>query len=202
MQVVCFLFVFVALCHIQAYENLDGLIIVLCGHGTMGEYVASDDPGPHVMEKNKQRRVSLDDIREHWSAKQCKTLASYPKIILKVACRGFNLAETLKIRLPHRGPVMRGGASVKWVHPLAEFVTIYASMPKSTIFDGGAGRGSYLVNALDEILRNDEYRFEDLDSMVLRLRRGVGKMSSAKEWVQVEHSHSKKIFLFRKEADG
>ncbi len=191
--------IFVSLYPIEAYENLDGLIIVLCGHGTMGEYVASDDPGPLVMAKDKQRRVSLDDIREHWSAKQCKTLAAFPKIILKVACRGTHEVETVKIRLPHRGPVMRGGASIKWVHPLAEFVTIYASMPKSMIFDSGAGSGSYLVDALDEILRNDEYRFEDLDSMVLRLRRGVGKMTCAKEWVQVEHSHSKKIFLFRKE---
>ncbi len=89
---------------------------------------------------------------------------------------------------------------MKWVHPFAEMVSIYASMPDEPTTDStGRRTGCYLVSTLDEVLRNPKWRLETLEAICLRMRRGIGNKTCAKEWVDVEHTHSKPILLRRKE---
>ncbi len=72
-------------------------------------------------------------------------------------------------------------------------MNIFASMPGDAIYDSaGKGRGSYFVEALDKILRDEKWGKEDLDSIILRMRRGIGEETCAKEWVHLESAHSKK----------
>ncbi len=76
-------------------------------------------------------------------------------------------------------------------------------MPHDAIFDTsgeGKGKGSYLVRSFVDILADDDSRMESLHSIILRMRRGVGKESCAKEWIHVEASDSRHIY-FRRESD-
>ncbi len=165
----------------------DGLLLFMCGHGSMGTFIACDDPSPLEKDEKQQRRISLTDIHEFFNNRNARALANRPKIFFKVACRGQMSAEVLRIEVP-----TRAGHTVMFVHPFAEMVTIYASMPHDAIFDtSGEGKGSYLAHVLHEVLTHEEWRHEALDSMVLRMRRGVGHKSGAREWVQVEASHSR-----------
>ncbi len=125
--------------------------------------------------------------------KNARKLAPFPKIFIKAACRGALQATAVRVRYPERA------GALKWVHPFAEMVSIYASMPDEAARDSsGDGTGCYLVSALDKVLRNSKWRLEALESISLRMRRGIGSETCAKEWVDVEHSHSKPILLRRK----
>ncbi len=171
----------------------DGLILAMCGHGTMGEFVACDDPGCNELDVDKQKRLLLRDIQSIWNNKNARKLAPFPKIFIKAACRGALQATTVRVRYPERG------GAVTWVHPFAEMVSIYASMPGESSRDSsGEGTGCYLVSTLDRILRNPEWRLETFEYIALRMRRGIGDGTCAKEWVDVEHSHPKPILLRRR----
>ncbi len=162
----------------------------MCGHGTMGEFVATDDPGCYEENLEKQKRLSLRAIQTLWNNQNARKLAPFPKIFIKAACRGALQATSVRVRYPER----RGADT--WVHPFAEMVSIYASMPGDSSRDtSGEGRGCYLVSTLDKILRNPKWRLETFEYIALRMRRGIGDETSAKEWVDVEHSHSKPILL-------
>ncbi len=173
----------------------DGLIVVMCGHGTMGQFVASDDPGYTETKEEKYKRLSLDALKAMWNSKSVRKLGPFPKIFIKAACRGGLGGEPVEVRYPERP---RGGVK-KWVHPYAEMFSIYASMPGETSRDSsGEAMGCYLVSMLNKILRDPKWRLETLNYISLRMRRGIGHETTAKEWVDVEHSHSKPILLRRK----
>ncbi len=141
----------------------DGLIVFMCGHGSMGYFVSCDDPGSNETSIKKHKRISLKSIQTYWNNLNARKLSNSPKIFFKVACRGEGMADTLQIEIPSRA-----GAK-KWIHPFSEMVTIYASMPGDAIYDKkGDGKGSYLVHTLDTILRNPKWRLETLDSIILR----------------------------------
>ncbi len=73
-------------------------------------------------------------------------------------------------------------------------------MPDESIRDSkGNAQGSFLVRAFYEILKDVEYRLESLETIILRMRREIGKETQAKEWVDVQHTHSKRIFLRKRE---
>ncbi len=171
----------------------DGFILIMCGHGTMGQFVASDDPGYNELKVEKHKRLYLEDLKSIWNSKNVRKLAPFPKIFIKAACRGALQATTVKVRYPDRG------GALEFVHPFAEMVSIYASMPDEAAGDSSSdGSGCYLVSTLDEILRNPKWRLETLESICLRMRRGIGNKTCAKEWVDVEHTHSKPILLRRR----
>ncbi len=171
----------------------DGLIVVMCGHGTMGQFVASDDPGYTEKREEKHKRLPLGDLKAMWNSKNARKLGPFPKIFIKAACRGALKGDSVQLRYPERG-----GAK-KWAHPFAEMVSIYASMPGESSRDSsGEAMGCYLVSTLNTILRNPKWRLETLESICLRMRRGIGDETCAKEWVDVEHSHSKPILLRRR----
>ncbi len=116
----------------------------------------------------------MADITEFWNNKSTPALTGRPKIIMKVACRGFELSTPVKVR--------GGGRGITFYHPDAENVHIYASMKGDAIYDNqGSGKGSYFVEALVEILKNEKWNKESLYSMVLRMRRGVAKATCARE---------------------
>ncbi len=173
----------------------DGFILVMCGHGTMGQFVASDDPGCYEKKEEKHKRLSLRSIQTLWNNEHARRLGPFPKIFIKAACRGALQATAVRVRYPQRaGPL-------KWVHPFAEMVSIYASMPEEPARDSsGQGTGCYLISTLDNVLRDPKWRLQTLESICLRMRRGIGSETCAKEWVDVEHSHSKPI-LFRRKND-
>ncbi len=137
----------------------------------------------------------MEEISDFWNNANTPTLAGLPKLLIKVACRGLEIASTVK--------VSRGGGN-KFYHPNAENVHIYASMPGNAIYDSrGVGKGSYFVETLVRILRNEKWRKEDLYSIILRMRRGIGKATFAREWVHFESANSKKIFFDKsKEKEG
>ncbi len=160
----------------------------MCGHGTMGQFVATDDPGCYEEDVGKQKRLSLRASQTLWNSENARKLAPFPKIFIKAACRGALRATTVRVRYPERA------GAVTWVHPFAEMVSIYASMPGESSGDNsGDGTGCYLVSTLDKILRNPTWRLETFEYIALRMRRGIGNKTSAKEWVDVEHSHPKPI---------
>ncbi len=65
-----------------------GLLLFLCGHGTRGSFVAEDDPGPNEPNEKKHKRISMDYFSTFWNNKNTSALKGWPKIIVKVACRG------------------------------------------------------------------------------------------------------------------
>ncbi len=135
----------------------------------------------------------MEEITEFWNNKSTPAFAGRPKIIMKVACRGMELASPVKVR--------RGGG-ITFYHPDAENVHIYASMKGDAIYDNqGNGKGSYFVEALVEVMKNEKWNKESLYSMVLRMRRGVAKATCAREWIDFQGANSRKIF-FKKRARG
>ncbi len=151
-------------------------------------------PGCYEKKEEKHKRISLRTIQTLWNNEHARKLAPFPKIFIKAACRGALKASNVRVRYPERD----GGLT--WVHPFAEMFSIYASMPNESARDnnGRDGDGCYLVSTLDKVMRHRKWRLETLESISLRMRRGIGNETCAKEWVDVEHSHSKPILLRRK----
>ncbi len=133
----------------------------------------------------------MNEVSNFWNNASTPILAGMPKIISKVACRGVELPEPVKVRL-------RAGG-IKRIHKNQEEVHIFASMPGDAIFDNtGEGKGSYFVEALVEILRNEKWRKESLYSMIIRMRKGITEAVCGKELVHFESTNTKKIFFDKK----
>ncbi len=160
----------------------DGLILALIGHGSYSYFAASDDPGEKEKDTSKHKRLSMRDIAEVWNPQNAPELAGFPKIIVKATCRESEGLEILNTEV-----------SGLCEHPNGETLSFSTSMK------GVNGKGSYIIQSINKICRDQRFGREDLHSIGLRARRGIELDGVAKEWVHMEHSITKNVYFAKKE---
>ncbi len=120
-------------------------------------------------------------------------LEPYPKLFVVATCRGGSIPNTVHKKRGEETELE------DMVHQDADMFTIYGSMPGEPITDSkGNGKGSHLVEALDEFLRNDDYRLKSLNKIYLKVTSEIGEGTNGRELADVHHTHSKPIYLRRK----
>ncbi|XP_070569727.1 caspase-7-like [Ptychodera flava] len=139
---------------LEDHSDFDCFVFCVLSHGSQGKVYGVDD-----------KSVEIRDLTKHFSAENCKTLASKPKLFFIQACQ-----EQMSMGGVTRTDAVFGNTLIP---NEADFVIGYSTVPGYVSYRD-TGKGSYYIKALVDQLQELANK-HDLVSILANVREEVSK---------------------------
>ena len=139
------------------------------------------------------KTTKITNIQSKFGGTNARFFVDKPKIIIKAACRGSQVA----LPIMQEKKVTRSRPTEKFFNPYGAFISIFGTTEGKMMLDRGYEKGSFFGEKLYEVLKDNFWRNQEIGSIIVELSNRVRKSSEGVECVQVTSTRTKPIF-FRK----
>ena len=139
------------------------------------------------------KTTKITNIQSKFGGTNARFFVDKPKIIIKAACRGSQVA----LPIMQEKKVTRSRPTEKFFNPYGAFISIFGTTEGKMMLDRGYEKGSFFAEKLYEVLKDNFWRKQEIGAIATELGNRIKKSSNGLECVEVKTTKTKPIF-FRK----